>query len=238
MSTYYNFKTQAASGAKIANCKGIPGTFGCLAYMRGSGQPVVLSNWHVMYGKGSTQDDKVWLIEERDEKKSLQELGRVLAGKIGITRFHNWEVYVDCAISTYILGSSLKQNRFLLHNKKLMSLSVKGYCEAQVGAPVFKIGSVTGITEGIVVDDRHSDTALIEGQTFDAKGQLLIRSKNGLPFSAGGDSGAVIFNEDNKAVGLLWGTNWRGEGVACPIAPVLSVLNIDFQLASGKMKSA
>ncbi len=226
----YNFKIQTAPGAKIANCKGVPGTVGCFAYMRDSGQPVVLSNWHIMYGKEASRDDRMWLVEETNKRENLQELGRVLSGKIGIVRFHNWEVYVDCAICTCTTETTVKQKRFSLFDRKLISPSVKGHCEASIGDPVFKIGSVTGRTGGIVVDDRHSDTALIEGQTFDAKGQLLIRSENGLAFSAGGDSGAIIFNRDNKAVGLLWGTNCRGEGVACPIAPVLSVLNIDFSL--------
>lgn len=230
MPSYYNFKTETAPGAKIANCKGVPGTIGCLAYRRDSGQKVLLSNWHVLYGKGATQGDKVWLVEETDERKNLRELGRVLSGRIGPVRFHKWEVYIDCAISTYTAESVIGQKQFSPRAEKLISPAVREHGEARAGEPVFKIGSSTGITNGIVVDDRHSDTALIEGQTFDAKGQLLIRTENGLPFSAAGDSGAVIFNKDNQAVGLLWGTNCWGEGVACPIAPVLSVLNIDFCL--------
>lgn len=223
------------SKAKIANCKGIPGT-GCRAFMNDTGQFVFLSNWHVMYGKGATQDDTVWLVEETDDSKNLRELGRVMSGKIGVVRFYDWEVYIDCAISTYTLENFIKQKQFLFFGKKQIFPSFNGHCEIFQGETVFKSGPVTGMTEGIVVNNRHSDTALIEGKAFDAKGQLLIRSKNGEPFSAGGDSGAVIFNRDNKAVGLLWGTNNWGEGVACPIAPVLSVLNIDFTLR-GKSKS-
>lgn len=223
------------SKVKIANCKGISGT-GCRAFMNDTGQPVILSNWHVMCGKGAVRNDTMWLVEETDESKNLRELGRVMSGKIGVVRFYNWEVYIDCAISTYTLENFIKQKQFLLFSKKQIFPSFNGHCEIFQGETVFKSGSVTGMTEGIVVNDRHSEMALIEGKTFDAKGQLLIRSKNGKPFSAAGDSGAVIFNHDNKAVGLLWGTNNWGEGVACPIAPVLSVLNIDLTLR-GKIQN-
>jgi hypothetical protein len=49
-------------------------------------------------------------------------------------------------------------------------------------------------------------------------------------FSADGDSGAVVVDAANKAIGLLWGTNVRGEGIACPIAPVLYAMNITLEL--------
>ncbi len=229
-----NFKIKMAPGAKIANCKGIPGTIGCLAFMKDTGQTVVLSSWHVMYGNGATKGDKMWLVEEFEDRKKLYEIGRVLAGKMGLIRFHNWEVYVDCAISTYMPETTVIQKWFSGFTRNSTTPLAKMPCEARVGEQVYKTGSATGITQGIVVNDRYTENAFIEGQIFDAKGQLLIRSMNGLPFSAEGDSGAVILNKNNEAVGLLWGTNRWGEGVACPIAPVLSVLNIDFGLPMEK----
>jgi hypothetical protein len=213
---------------KISTSKGIPGTVGCLAYLRHNGEPVLVSNWHVLYGKGAVKNDKVWLVENHgvDQKYSLTEVGRVVSGKIGLTWFHNWEVFVDCAICTYTIGSNLSS--LFNTTKKLSVPTIAGHAEARVGERVYKVGAGTGITKGIVVENRHSDTACIEGNTLFVKGQLLIRSEDGSPFSGNNDSGAAIINKDNKIVGLLWGTNCWGEGLACPIEPVMSVLNIEF----------
>ena len=207
----------------ISNSKGIPGT-GCLAYLRSSGEPVVLSNWHVLYGKGAVKNDTVWRVEQNEEQQRLREMGKIVSGKIGNIWFHNWEVYVDCAISTYIKSNNL----FSVGNTGSSIPVVEGHGEACVGDPVFKIGAGTGMTKGIVVNNRHADHAFIEGGTTLAKDQLLIRSEDGSPFSAKGDSGSVILNKDHKVVGLLWGTNSWGEGLACPIEPVMAVLGIDF----------
>ena len=214
-----NFKLspQVTWGDKIANCKGILGTAGCLAYLRKSGEPVILSAWHVMFGKGAVINDKVWLARQFRECHSVTEVGKVVAGKIGNIWYHNWEVYVDCAIST-----------FTLNNYQVLTTVVEGYGEAFIGDSVYKIGAATGMTKGIVIKHPHFDKACIEGNTVLAKSQLLIRSKNGIPFSSNGDSGSVILNMENKVVGLLWGTNCWGEGLACPIAPVMSMLNIEF----------
>jgi hypothetical protein len=207
----------------ITNSKGIPGT-GCIGYLRKSGQPIILSNWHVLFGKGAVKGDKVWQVVESEQKQRLHETGSVISGKIGNIWFHNWEVYVDCAISTCTACDSPA----FVNSSAIDAPVLKGCGEAGVGDIVFKIGAGTGLTKGIVVDNRYADQAAIEGKILAAKNQLLIRSENGQPFSAQGDSGSLVFNRENQVVGLLWGTNGWGEGLACPIAPVMTVLDIDF----------
>ena len=39
-------------------------------------------------------------------------------------------------------------------------------------------------------------------------------------------SGSLIVNGTGEAVGLLWGANTRGDGVASPIGPVLHSMSI------------
>jgi hypothetical protein len=95
-----------------------------------------------------------------------------------------------------------------------------------------KTGAATGTTTGIIVDSFYcgsTDAGVsANGSVRDpAPRQLLIRSTDPQrPFAEEGDSGALIVNEDNAAVGLLWGTTVVAESVACPIAPVLHALNI------------
>jgi hypothetical protein len=104
-------------------------------------------------------------------------------------------------------------------------LFVDGHETAQVGTLVTKTGAATGTTTGIIVDTNYSET--LDGQACSAPAQILIRPvDNGSTFSSEGDSGSLLVNDSNKAVGLLWGMNTRGEGIACPIAPVLYAMNI------------
>jgi hypothetical protein len=97
---------------------------------------------------------------------------------------------------------------------------------------VTKTGAATGTTTGIIVDPAYRGTtnpypAANRDVREPAPRQLLIRSNDPQrPFAAEGDSGALIWNEHDTPIGLLWGTTVAAEGVACPIAPVLHALNI------------
>jgi len=93
------------------------------------------------------------------------------------------------------------------------------------GARVTKVGAATGRTQGIVVNAAGRET--VPGSGRAAPGQIVVRSlERGRPFSAEGDSGALLRDERGAAVGLLWGVNGRGDALACPIAPVLWLLGI------------
>src|SRR6202034_3487128 len=104
---------------------------------------------------------------------------------------------------------------------------VAGHGVARAGDLVTKMGAGTGTTAGVVVAVDHADTAVVGSRRCPAPRQLLVRPLAGrTAFAAAGDSGAVIFTRERKAVGLIWGANVRGEAVACPIGPVLQTMNI------------
>ncbi len=203
------------SGARIANSRGIPGTLGCLAHTLHDRRPVLLSNWHVLFGNGGEEDGVVWLVDEVDGTRRLSAIGNVLYGKLGTVRLDGESYYVDCAVSSCPPPPGTP------------SPLVSGHDIAQPGDLVTKTGAMTGTTTGIVVSVDYSDVAWIEGRSYPTPRQLLVRRVDSeAPFSAEGDSGALIVNAMGKAVGLLWGANSRGEGVACPIDPVLHAMNI------------
>ena len=192
------------SGVRIASSTGVPGTLGCLAYTLHDEQPVVLSTWHVLFGNGAREGDAVWLVNESNSERAYSPLGRSLYGKLGRVRFHSEEHYIDCAVSSYLLAPG--------------DSCLDGHDTPSVGALVTKTGAATGTTTGIITAVNYSEM-----------GQILIKPVDNEPFGAEGDSGSIIMSESQKAVGLLWGTNTRGEGVACPIAPVLHAMNITLQ---------
>jgi hypothetical protein len=111
-----------------------------------------------------------------------------------------------------------------------------GIAEADLGQQVEKVGRTTGVTRGQV-------TAIeLDGLTvrypvglvrFDD--QIEVTGDGPGPFSAGGDSGSVVYDEDtNAAVGLLFAGSERGgpggQGLTyCnPVGVVLNELGVRF----------
>ena len=189
-------------GSRIVSSRGIPGTAGALARTRHDGRRVLLTTWHVLFGDDE-EGGEVFVGEEA--------AGRALYGKLGLVQLDGDEVHVDCAVASY--------------EGRCNDLP-RGHASARAGQPVTKHGAATGITRGVIVSVDFANDVLVGGRTYRASRQILVRSSDGTPFSAEGDSGALLLDENERAVGLLWGANTSGEGVACPIAPVLYAMNI------------
>jgi hypothetical protein len=203
--------TTSGIGARITTSTGVTGTLGCLAHTLHDDQPVLLSTWHVLFGNGAREGDAVWLVDQSNGERTYAPLGRALYGKLGLVRFGDEQHYIDCAVSSF------------LGNFDVTLASPNGHDIARIGDRVTKTGAATGTTTGIIIDVNYSEPV---GQVEYGQGQILIKPVDELPFAAEGDSGSLVVADSNKAVGLLWGTNTRGEGVACPIAPVLYAMNI------------
>lgn len=211
------------SGAAIANAAGVPGTLGCIAYTLDSGRPVLLSTWHVLFGNDAKEGGAVWLLIESAGTRHFVAIGKALYGKLGTVHFDGRDYHLDCAVSSYekVLTTLADESRLP------PSAFVSGYDSPRLGGVVTKRGDATGITRGTIVDTGYSGSASVEGSLFSTPGQILVRPLEEYDaFSAEGDSGALIVDDANNAVGLLWGSNVRGEGLACPIAPVLYAMNL------------
>ena len=203
-------ETGCTPGARIANARGVPGTVGFLALTRHDRRLVLVTSHHVLSGSDARENDPVWLIGE-----PIMPIGKTGYGRVGNTRFDASEVFVDCAVA-------------LLDDEITASHVVRSetVATAAVGETVHATGAATGRTDGIVVDTNYCERAVVSGVSHRASRQILVRSRNGGRFSTDGDSGAALRNERGEIVGLLWGVTPRGEGVVCPIAPVLFVLNV------------
>jgi hypothetical protein len=94
---------------------------------------------------------------------------------------------------------------------------------------VWKAGSATGVTHGSVVEVNHSGRVVAGGVRCMAEGLFLVRALGREPFALAGDSGAVVADGLNRAVGLLWGTRVNGDAVVTPIEPVLFAMNITLE---------
>lgn len=205
------------SGVGITNQKGVPGT-AVLARLRHNGQSVVLTNQHVLFGKGGQEDDPVQLTHTHPIYKQQSVTGKTLVGRIGTINFNGRSVFVDCALASC---DGLQTEELT---------KIVGYREGRAGMVVIKTGIGSGTTTGIIVDHDYQELAQLSATRFPTEHQLLIKSTSRQPFSIPGDSGALVLNEAREAVGLLWGTSSNGLSIACPIAPVLYTMNIDLLL--------
>jgi hypothetical protein len=186
-------------GAGLANSRGVPGTLGAFAVRWSDGAPVLLTSHHVLFGGGAAAGEPVWLTP------SLRRVGSSLYGKLGSVTHDGRAHHVDCAVAR--IDAELGEWRIDeepppgVRPGEAVRLDRKGR-----SAP------------GIVVDVRD-----VNG----APRQILVRSlAAGEPFSAEGDSGALLRNEGGAAVGLVWGATPAGETIASPLGPVLDVLGI------------
>jgi hypothetical protein len=219
---------------RLVNARGVTGTLGCL-FRSAEHSELFLTSHHVLYGAGAGPGDRVWAVLENsdeDDKRGRRaevtahdcgstyaEVGRTAFGRIGRVTFQGGTCFVDCATGVLARDGSRHAS---LRRALRATPHLAVVAPARVGERVLKRGAVTGVTEGVILDAAYFDRPLIDGQEYEAPGQILIRSADeALLFSAPGDSGAVVFDAEGRAIGLLWGSTINGEGIVCPMAPVL-----------------
>lgn len=206
-------------GARIANARGVPGTLGAIALRRDGGEPVLLTNHHVLFGAGAVAGDPVWLVDGASARTS-RGIGRALYGRLGTVTFEGAQYHVDCAAASLDDGRAIAPSLTAIDDFELT------IAWAETGERVTKMGGATGTTEGTVVDVAFTDRVVVDRRRVAAQRQILVRSlARGRAFSSAGDSGAVVCNARGAIVGLLWGVDDSGDSVACHIAPVLYAMH-------------
>jgi hypothetical protein len=221
----FSNKQGASEGAMIANQRGVPGTLGCWAWSAVTGEPVLLSNYHVLFGKRGRRGDVIWRVRPGHPKNDFQPIARSLLGKAGSIKFRGTDYFIDAAIG-------VRDGSVDATCKESTTESRSAAADAVVGSLVSKCGAATGCTVGRIVDVCYPDRWHYDLESAAAPNQLLIQPESDSKseaFSRMGDSGAVIRDGASRIVGLLWGSNARGEGIACHIGPVLSGLAIRLQ---------
>lgn len=216
-------------GIQIGNdARAALGTFGCIARRNSDNALVALSNYHVMMdSKQATDSSEIGQPTYVDCCCcSCDDIGEVVASQLDGT--------VDCAIA------KIKSGIIATNTIRLIGGDVFGSNNAVVGtSTVTKVGRTTDRTTGTIISITHSTPSNATEGIPARTNQILIKPDPGVPmFSDHGDSGSVILNSDKEVVGLLWGgysspsNPLNGYTVACPIANVLSALNITIPLGA------
>ncbi|MFE9775612.1 hypothetical protein ACFYOV_28890 [Streptomyces sp. NPDC005931] len=215
----------APAALRIVNARGVPGVVGALVRDPG-GVSYLLSSHHVVFGAGAQEGDAVWALPptaDPGDPGVPTRLGRGRRGHLGLVKFAGETCFVDGALIE--LDDAADRPAWL--REALTGAWPREVAQAEPGAPVHKRGPATGLTQGTLLDVAYPDRPFIEGHTWTAPGQLLVASQDpDRAFSAPGDSGAPLLDEQGHIVGLLWGATAAGDGVACPAEPLLHRLGV------------
>ncbi len=232
----------APGGVSIGHIRITAGTLGVLA--RRGGRPVVLSNNHVLANAndaragdlimqpgpadGGRLDDAIARLSDfvpiQFNERPLGPLGRLLEralapllALVGLTlkRLPSGRMnLVDAAVAEPIAPDAVSPDILDIGR-------VSGTAEAAIGLRVRKSGRTTGTTAGritaldaVVEVDYGGKTAVFRGQVVS---DIL---------SKGGDSGSLIVDDRNRAVGLLFAGS-ATTTLLSPIGAVLHLLDLD-----------
>jgi len=211
----------AAPGVSIGHYLITAGTFGAVVYDRKDGQPLILSNNHVLANSSNGRDTRAKIGD------LILQPGAIDGGvkpEDGIARLKKYVALneyprrnnVDCALAQPL-------NTGLIVPEILGIGKVQGTITAQVGMNVKKTGRTTGLTTGkIRAVNVTLNVGYGSGRTLRFENQILTTN-----ISSGGDSGSLVMEENNRAVGLLFAGSDQAT-LLNPIQKVLSLLNVKF----------
>jgi hypothetical protein len=216
-------------GCSVGHYEVTAGTLGAFVKDRQTGKLQILSNNHVLAAEnqGKIGDDILQPGKYDNGVNPKDAIAR-------LTRFvpidFSGANSVDGAISD-LTDTSQFDARSLDRRGKLAG---GGTAPLTYAEKVYKVGRTTGLTEGVVTAVEVDNISVTYDQstaTFDS--QIEVRSTGNNSFAAGGDSGSLVFDERNLAIGLIFGgTLQEGSGSSGlvyvnPLDTVLNDLNVD-----------
>ncbi|MGW8275898.1 hypothetical protein [Xanthomonas axonopodis] len=209
-------------GASISNENVTSGTIGLFVKRPNSSKRYLLSNSHVLVDDRSSSS----LVIQPGSSEKVPGKNRVatLADWISVTV--GSVNYIDAAIAE--IDPSIKDNGNILASGQ----PIQGLAEVQgPGIHVSKNGRTTGLTHGLTRGFGLGNIS-VEWDNGVASFSDVFESysANG-NFSAGGDSGSLIYDKQNRGVGLLFaGGEELNTGLdityAIPLTTVLKALNV------------
>lgn len=233
----------APGGVSVGHYAITAGTLGVLAH-RASGKAVLLSNNHVFANSndaqagdpilqpgpadGGTQDDAIARLLDFVpivfDERELGPFGRILERGLGpllaylglgLKRLPSGRTnLVDAAIADPIAADLVDPNILGIGR-------VAGHVEADIEMRLRKSGRTTGLTSGRVT--------AIDGVVqvdYDGKSAVFRQQIVSDLLSRGGDSGSLIVDDQNHAVGLLFAGSDRAT-ILNPIDAILHLLDLE-----------
>lgn len=211
----------APPGVSIGHYRITAGTFGAVVYDQRTGEPFILSNNHVLANETNGRDGRA-RIGDRILQPGVLDGGDKKNNVIGtLARYVNLKAspktnVVDCALA--------KPRSIDLILPDILGIGeIQGVTLPALRMPVQKSGRTTGLTTGqIRALNVTVDISYGAGKVLRFEKQILTT-----PMSEGGDSGSLVFDLKNQAVGLLFAGSSQST-LLNPIEEVLALLNVRF----------
>ena len=191
-------------GISVSHPSGRAGTLGMVVFDRGTGDPCMLSNWHVLHrADGLLGDTVVQPGPFDDNRVDGNSAGTLLRSHLGPAG--------DCAIARI-------EDRD--YETEILELGVtpSRVARVELGDPVVKSGRTTGVTRGVVRRVEVMAELAYPGVGSRNIGGFEIEPHEGessdVEISEPGDSGSVwmVAAKDGTATDILAGLHFAGEG--------------------------
>lgn len=238
----------ACPGLSIGHYQVTAGTFGAVVYDEATGEPLILSNNHVLansssgrnrranlgdpvtqpgsYDAGTLANDLIGKLERYIPLSFTPvQAGQQAAAATGIpTRWYALAEAPQQAALNLVDAAVAKPLKPDLVDPNILGIGpVKGTISAELDMKVQKSGRTTGLTTGtIMVKNVVMRVDYGDAGTCVFTNQLVSDIKSGP-----GDSGSLIVDMQNRAVGLLF-AGGNNVTVLNPIADVVQQLHIRF----------
>jgi hypothetical protein len=215
-------------GTSVGHFRITAGTLGAFVTPRAGGDPLILSNNHVLANENRGRiGDAVLQPGAFDGGQNPDDVAATLAGMVKLKR--TGTNLVDCAVAAPAAGVEFDHRAI----RGLGRLAGLGSEFLDSGTEVAKLGRTTGLTRGRVTAFELDNLVVgfdIGNLRFDNQVEVEGAAADE-PFSRGGDSGSLIVDADRRAVALLFagsdqgGSNNLGLTFANPIRAVLDGLD-------------
>jgi hypothetical protein len=221
-------------GASVGHFKITAGTLGGFVRTRSGEEPdrkpMILSNNHVLANENRAKKGDA-IVQPGPLDKGVLPVD-IVGGLVAFVRLKRTGAnLLDCAVASLAEGLEIDAKRLGTQATRLAGVSD---AELHLGASVRKVGRTTGVTLGKVTAI-EMDNLIIGYDLGDLRfdQQIEIEGSGTETFSAGGDSGSLIVDDEGRAVALLFaggdhgGSNGKGLTYANPLRSVLDALKVD-----------
>lgn len=210
----------APGGVSIGHYKITAGTLGSVVYDKCTGQKLILSNNHVLANSTNGKDNRAKIGDP------ILQPGPLDGGTVKkdtIAKLYRYVPLKDkgCNLVDAAVAKPLKPN--LVTPLILGVGTVEGTILPKLGMKVKKSGRTTGLTHAKIRVIHAIVKVDYDGRILTFKNQILTNI-----FDEPGDSGSLVLNEFNWAVGLLFAGSEKFTFIN-PIDPVLDLLHIRFK---------
>jgi len=208
----------ARPGASIGHYKGGAGTFGAVVYGTSNNEQFILSNNHVLANSTMIGDEKAKVGDTIVQPANGDGLNTEIAklAKIIPLKLQPDTNVVDCALARPLNPADVSPD--------ILEIGiVKGTVDPVVGMQIQKSGRTTGHTTGKI----RAVQATVKVNYGENKVLIFEDQIVANAMSKPGDSGSLVLDMKNRAVGLLFAGSTLST-VINPIKPVLEMLKVRF----------